>query len=29
MFMDSVPNQVAFGMKVNFYMNPNQCHNSG
>jgi hypothetical protein len=27
MYIDTVPNNVAFGMPINMVMNPNRCHN--
>lgn len=29
MYIDTTPNQVTFGMTVNFMMNPNRVHSSG
>jgi len=27
MYVDTVPNNVAWGMKINMVLNPNRCHN--
>lgn len=27
MLHDTIPNQLTYGMKINFILNPNLCHN--
>jgi hypothetical protein len=28
MLLDTIPNQVTYDMKIQFVLNPNQCHNN-